>query len=232
MHSDLSRLPSVILETVHLSRAVGGQVLVDDVSIQVHAGDVLAIVGPSGAGKSSFLRLLNRLDEPTGGTVLLEGQDYRELMPQVLRRRVGMVMQLPYLFAGTVADNILFGPRQRDEELPRGQLESLLQRVGLAGYAGRNSDTLSVGEAQRVSLARTLANQPDLLLLDEPTSALDPGTRRDVEALICSIIRDQGLTCLIVTHDAEQAVRMADRAAVLDGGRLVRTGPAEEVVDA
>lgn len=232
MHSDLSRLPPVILETVHLSRAVGGQVLVDDVSIQVHAGDVLAIVGPSGAGKSSFLRLLNRLDEPTGGTVLLEGQDYRELMPQVLRRRVGMVMQLPYLFAGTVADNILFGPRQRDEELPRGQLESLLQRVGLAGYAGRSSDTLSVGEAQRVSLARTLANQPDLLLLDEPTSALDPATRRDVEALICGIIRDQGLTCLIVTHDIEQAARMAEQAMVLEAGRLVRSGPVEEVLDA
>ena len=102
----------------------------------------------------------------------------------------------------------------------------------MAGYAGRSSDTLSVGEAQRVSLARTLANQPDLLLLDEPTSALDPGTRQDVETLICSIVRDQGLTCLIVTHDIEQAVRMADQAMVLEAVRLVRSGPVEEVLDA
>jgi putative ABC transport system ATP-binding protein len=126
-----------------------------------------------------------------------------------------------------VADNIGCGPRQRGEELPRDELESALERVGLAGYAERSSGTLSVGEAQRVSLARTLANRPDVLLLDEPTSALDPGTRRDVEALICSIIRDQGLTCLIVTHNIEQAARMADQAMLLRAGRLVRLGPVE-----
>ena len=117
---------NVILETDHLSRVVGGKHLVDDVSIQVCKGDIVAIVGPSGAGKSSFLRLLNRLDEPTEGTVYLEGIDYRTLPPQDLRRRVSMVMQLPYLFPGTVADNARFGPRQRGEVLPKVTIEHLL----------------------------------------------------------------------------------------------------------
>ncbi len=98
------------LETDHLCRAVVGKVLVDDVSVQVRAGEVVAVVGPSGAGKSSFLRLLNRLDEPTGGTVRLDGRDYRELEPRDLRRRVGMVMQSANLFPGTVGENVAFGP--------------------------------------------------------------------------------------------------------------------------
>src|SRR3984893_292052 len=105
------------LEADRLSRAVVGKVLVDGVSVQVRTGEVMAVVGPSGAGKSSFLRLLNRLDEPTGGTVCLNGQDYRELAPQELRRCVGMVMQVAYLFPGTVAANVAFGPRQCGQRL-------------------------------------------------------------------------------------------------------------------
>ncbi len=106
---------AIALETKHLSRSLVGRVLVSDIS-----------VGPSGAGKSSFLRLLNRLDEPTRGTVCLNGQDYRELTPRELRRRVGMVMQTPYLFPGTVAANVAFGPRQRGERLRPEQIASLL----------------------------------------------------------------------------------------------------------
>lgn len=223
---------SVILETAHLSRVAGDQHLVNNISIQVQKGDIVAVVGPSGAGKSSFLRLLNRLDEPTDGTVFLEGIDYRTIPPQELRRRVGMVMQLPHLFPGTVADNIRFGPRQRGEELPLERIEWLLGRVGLAGYARRGVSNLSGGEAQRVSLARTLANSPEVLLLDEPTSALDEATQREVEDLINSIIHEQGLTCLIVTHDIHQTMRMATHAALLETGRLVRFGLMREVLDA
>jgi putative ABC transport system ATP-binding protein len=193
---------------------------------------VVAIVGPSGAGKSTFLRLLNRLDEPTEGTVLLEGVDYRSLLPQELRRRLGMVMQSPFLFPGTVAENIRFGPRQRDEELPDHEVGELLRRVGLEGYGERDVANLSGGEAQRVSLARTLANSPEVLLLDEPTSALDDATQGEVEELICGIISEQGLTCLIVTHDTAQARRMASQALVLEGGRRVAFGRIEEVLDA
>src|SRR5437588_102225 len=115
------------LETERLSRAVAERTLVSDVSVQVQPGEVLAVVGPSGAGKSSFLRLLNRLDEPTGGTVRLSGQDYRELPPRELRRRVGMVMQVAYLFPGTVAANIAFGPWQHGERHPAEQIAALLE---------------------------------------------------------------------------------------------------------
>jgi putative ABC transport system ATP-binding protein len=223
---------SVILRAQHLSRVINGKRLVDDVSVQIQKGTIVAIVGPSGAGQSSFLRLLNRLDEATSGTVWLEGIDYHTLAPQELRRRVGMVMQSPHLFPGTVAENIRFGPRQRGEELPQDTIVRLLERVGLAGYAERDVSNLSGGEAQRVSLARTLANSPEVLLLDEPTSALDEATQHDVEGLILGIIREQGLTCLLITHNTEQARRVATHVMVLEAGKLVRFGPVEEVLNA
>src|SRR5262249_32319702 len=140
-------------ETRQLCRAVGAKRLVDDISVEVGPGEVLAVVGSSGAGKSSFLRLLNRLDEPTGGSVLVDGTDYRALLPRDLRRRVGMVMQTAYLFTGSVAANIAFGPRQRGEVLAADEIDALLARVGLPGFAARDVSALSGGEAQRVSLA-------------------------------------------------------------------------------
>jgi putative ABC transport system ATP-binding protein len=142
------------LEARNLSRSIGGRVLVSDIGLQVKPGEVLAVVGPSGAGKSSFLRLLNRLDEPTGGTVFLDGHDYHAIPLRELRRRVGMVMQAAYLFPGTVAANIDFGPRQRGEQLSGEQIANLLERVGLPGYQARDVSNLSGGEAQRVSVAR------------------------------------------------------------------------------
>ena len=221
---------AITLETKHLSRSVVERVLVDDISMQVQRGEVLAIVGPSGAGKSSFLRLLNRLDEPTRGTVCLNGQDYRELAPRELRRRVGMVMQVAYLFPGTAAANVAFGPRQNGEKLSSEQVAALLERVGLPGYQERDVSNLSGGEAQRVSLARTLANAPEALLLDEPTSALDDVSARGIEALVLSIIRERRMTCVIVTHNTAQARRIADRTMILEAGRLVTVGPTKEVL--
>lgn len=221
---------STALETRNLSHAVVGRILVNDISMQVQSGEVLAVVGPSGAGKSSFLRLLNRLDEPTGGTVLVNGQDYREIMPRALRRRVGMVMQMAYLFPGTVAANVGFGPCQRGETLSPEQISTLLERVGLPGYQERDVSNLSGGEGQRVSLARTLANAPETLLLDEPTSALDDISARAIENLVLSIIRERRMTCVIVTHNTVQAHRIADRTMVLEAGKLVTIGPTKEVL--
>jgi putative ABC transport system ATP-binding protein len=218
------------LEAVHLSRAVTGKVLTSDISVRVQVGEVMAVVGPSGAGKSSFLRLLNRLDEPTDGTVRVNGQDYRELAPQELRRRVGMVMQVAYLFPGTVAENVAFGPLQRGERLLAEQIAALLQRVGLPGYQERDVSNLSGGEAQRVSLARTLANAPETLLLDEPTSALDESSARGIEDLVLDIIRERRMTCVIVTHNTAQARRIADRTLILEAGKLVTAGPTNEVL--
>jgi putative ABC transport system ATP-binding protein len=222
--------PVFALETRHLSRVVVERVLVGDVSVQVQTGEVLAVVGPSGAGKSSFLRLLNRLDEPTGGSVYLNGQDYREFAPRELRRRVGMVMQVAYLFPGTVAANVAFGPAQHGETLSAEQIAALLERVGLPGYQGRDVSNLSGGEAQRVSLARTLANTPEALLLDEPTSALDDVSARGIEELVMSIIRERRMTCVIVTHNTVQARRIADRTMILRAGKLVTIGSTKEIL--
>lgn len=221
-----------ILRTEHLTREVAGRRIVDDISIEVPQGDVLAIVGPSGAGKSSFLRLLNRLDEPTGGSFYVDGRDYREIPPRVLRRRLGMVMQTPFLFPGTVADNIRFGPRQQGEALTDAAIDQLLEQVGLPGFASRNVANLSGGEAQRAAFARCLANSPEVLLLDEPTSALDDTAKHGIEALVREIVQARRLTCLIVTHDTAQAARLAERVMVIEKGKLSRIGSLQEVFGA
>jgi ABC-type multidrug transport system ATPase subunit len=231
----MSALPSseaVVLRTEHLGRTIHDKILVQDANFEVRHGEVLAITGPSGSGKTSLLRLLNRLDEPTTGTVFVDGIDYRTIEPRELRRKLGMVTQRPYLFPGTVAENLRFGPAQRGQTLPPEAIEELLAQVGLKGYAGRDVANLSGGEAQRVSVARTLANSPLVLLLDEPTSALDDAAKLEVESTIQKVVRDQGLTCVMVTHDLAQASRLAGRALLLEGGRIVRAGPVEEVLHA
>jgi len=220
----------VVLRAEKLGRSVREKVLVMDASFEVRKGETLAIAGPSGSGKSSLLRLLNRLDEPTSGTVYLDGVDYRKIAPRELRRRVGMVTQRAYLFPGTVAENLRFGPRQRAEELNQSRIEELLAGVGLAGYGSRDVANLSGGEAQRVSFARTLANSPEGLVLDEPTSALDEDSKHGVEALIVQIGHAQGIPCVLVTHDMGQAARLAQRVLILEAGRIVRSGTVEEVL--
>jgi len=224
--------PGLILRAEKLGRTVPAKILVAEANFDVCKGETLAIVGPSGSGKTSLLRLLNRLDEPTNGTVYLQGVDYRQIAPRDLRRRVGMVMQRPYLFPGSVADNLQFGPRQRGEILSDERVEQLLAGVGLAGYRLRDVANLSGGEAQRVSFARSLANGPEVLLLDEPTSALDEDSKREVETIVQQVGREPGIPCVLVTHDAAQAVRLAQRALVLEGGRIVRSGAVEEVLGA
>lgn len=141
-----------------------------------------------------------------------------------------MIMQRAYLFPGTVADNVVFGPAQDGQTMRASEVEELLERVGLAGYAARDSKTLSGGEAQRVAVTRALANRPEVLLLDEPTSALDEGAKQSVESLLESLIRERGLTCVWVTHDAAQAARMADSVLLLDAGRVGHWGPASELL--
>jgi putative ABC transport system ATP-binding protein len=221
-----------VLRTENLTRTVKEKILVSDASFEVKAGEILALVGPSGAGKSSLLRLLNRLDEPTSGTVYVEEEDYRHMVARDLRRKLGMVMQRPYLFPGTVESNLQFGPRQRGQLLSQAEVESLLVRVGLEGYGSRDVANLSGGEAQRVSFARTLANTPSVLLLDEPTSALDEASKAEIESLILQIVKVNSLTCVVVTHDRAQAARLATRALVMEAGRIVREGLSREVLNA
>ncbi len=221
-----------ILRTENLSRRVGELWIVHDISLSVERGELLGVVGPSGSGKSSFLRLLNRLDETTSGTVLLDGQDYRLIEPRELRRRVGMVTQRPFLFLGGVTAKLRFGPSQRGEMLSDEEIASLLDRVGLPGFAARNVANLSGGEQQRVSLARALANKPEVLLLDEPTSALDEKARAGIEQLIRNLVSENCFTFVLVTHDLDQARRLCQRVAIIEAGRLVQVGMTEEVLRA
>lgn len=224
-----------LVECVNLSRELPAdppKQILTDISFTLGRGQVLAVLGPSGAGKSTLLRLLNRLDEPTAGSVLLNGIETRTITARELRRRVGMVMQRPYLFPGTVASNVCFGPRQNNTKLAAADVEALLSHVGLAGYAERDVHTLSGGEAQRVAITRALANNPEILLLDEPTSALDAAARQDVETLLERLIHERSLACVWVTHDAEQAARMADQVLFLRAGRVTAFGEAKELLHA
>jgi putative ABC transport system ATP-binding protein len=221
-----------ILETQHLSRFVLGKRLVEDISIQIERGEVFAVCGPSGSGKSSFLRLINRLDEPTAGSVILEGVEYSDIPPRDLRRKIGMVTQIPFLFPGTVADNVRFGPRQQGKDLSEQEIDLLLHQVGLTDHTRGDVNHLSGGEAQRVSLARALANAPRVLLLDEPTSALHDSAKQEIEELIRAVVKQNALTCLIVTHDSAQAKRMASRALLLKGGKMESIGPTKEILHA
>ncbi|MFH5797678.1 ATP-binding cassette domain-containing protein [Haladaptatus sp. CMAA 1911] len=218
------------LETERLTRVVAGDRIVDGVSISVSEGDVLAVLGPSGSGKSSLLRLLNRLDEPTEGTVFLDGTDYRDLPPREVRRRIGIVPQSPALRDGTVFENVTIGPRLRGETVGRETAEELLARMNLDGYADRDVSDLSGGEAQRVAIARTLITEPEVLLLDEPTSSLDSASEAKVETLLERLIHETDLTTVLVTHDDSQARRLADRVALLEDGRVESIGPVSEVM--
>jgi putative ABC transport system ATP-binding protein len=173
--------------------------ILDGVSLRIPAAGLTAIVGPSGSGKTTILRLLNRLDDPDDGEVLFDGRDVRSYDVLDLRRRVQYVGQVPVTFPGTVAENVGEG------------WEDLLPRVHLSPALGRRrADVLSVGEAQRMCLARSLARRPQSLLLDEPTSALDAGSKGEVERLVRSLA-DDGLTVVMVTHSGRQAAELADR---------------------
>lgn len=179
--------------------------IVAEFSAVIPAEGLTAMVGPSGAGKTTLLRLLNRLDDPDHGAVMLDGVDVRGYDVIALRRRVQHVGQVPVTFPGTVGDNVTVAATL--DPVERGDL---LERVGLpASIQDREADRLSVGEAQRLCLARALAMRPDVLVLDEPTSSLDAASKAGIEALVRSLA-DDGLTIVMVTHEARQAIELAD----------------------
>lgn len=205
------------LENVRVAR--GGGTVLAGVTVGIEDG-ATAITGPSGSGKSTLLRLLNRLADPDEGRVLLRGDDVRARDVLGLRREVGLVPQLPAPFPGTVAENVRYGPALLD----RGEAVDVDRLLGLAGldrsFASREAGRLSVGEQQRVMLARALALEPAILLLDEPTSALDETARDAVEDALGRLRRELGISLVVVTHDPAQAQRLADRVLRLEAGRL------------
>ena len=185
-----------------------------DVTLSIPAGST-AVLGPSGSGKSTLLRLLNRLADPDAGTVRFHGTDVRELDPLELRRRVGLVPQLPAPVPGTVADNVRVGPRLHGVDVDP------LPPVCLAGldesFLERDASRLSVGEQQRVMLARALALEPEVLLLDEPTASLDAAATTAVEDALTTL---PDISLVLVTHDPAQAGRLAEHTVRLRTGRV------------
>jgi putative ABC transport system ATP-binding protein len=215
------------LEDVTYSR--DGEVVLDMVSIRLPVGSS-CIAGPSGSGKSTLLRLLNRLADPDSGRVLYEGEDVRDRDPLALRREVALVPQLPALIDGSVHDNVAYGPRLAGRSF---DARACLELAGLdPDFEQRDSGKLSVGEQQRVMLARALALEPRVLLLDEPTSALDEEARDAVEATLTRLHARTAISSVLVTHDMDQARRLAGYVVRLDEGRVVSEGPVAEVLTA
>ena len=227
--------PPPALRVAHLSKRYGGQLILDDVSFEVAAGETLVLLGPSGCGKTTLLKTLNRLLEPDAGTIEINGRDVRRQRPEVLRRGIGYVIQqvglLPHL---TVAQNIglvpgLLGCPPADTAA---RTTALLDRLHLpaARFAGLLPAQLSGGQAQRVGLARALAADPPLVLLDEPFGALDPLTRAAVRRDFRELAELRRKTVVLVTHDVPEAFELADRILLLNEGRIQQLGAPRELL--
>jgi D-methionine transport system ATP-binding protein len=205
-------------------------------NLRVERGQVFGLIGHSGAGKSTLLRLINRLEEPSGGRILIDGEDVTALDADGLRRfrrQVGMIFQhFNLLSSKTVAANVAM-PLELAGELGRAEIDrrvaELLERVGLSEHANKYPAQLSGGQKQRVGIARALSTNPKILLCDEATSALDPQTTAQVLQLLAEINRELGLTIVLITHEMDVIRRVCDQVAVMDGGVIVEQGPVAQV---
>jgi putative ABC transport system ATP-binding protein len=219
--------PPVLFELRDVSFARGDRLVLDAGSAEIHGG-ATAIVGPSGSGKSTLLRLLNRLADPDAGTISYRERPLDAYDPLALRREVSLVPQLPALLEGTVGSNLRYAADLAGKELDAGRC---LGHAGLdPGFAERDVGKLSVGEQQRAMLARALTQEPAVLLLDEPTSALDHDARDAIEATLNRLRAELDISLIVVSHDPEQARRLAERAVRLESGRVVACGALEEAL--
>lgn len=212
----------------NISKSFGEKLVLDRIYADIPAGKIFTIIGPSGQGKTTLLRLINLLDTPSKGQIYLDDKSLHEHGQDItaLRRRMGMVFQTPISFRDTVFENIAVGLRYRhvsSEEITR-KVQEKLKEIGLSGYENRKARTLSGGEMQRVSLARVMITEPDLLLLDEPTANLDPISTTKIEELIKYYNREFGTTVIMSSHDLFQGQRMANIIAVMMSGRFIQIG--------
>lgn len=220
-----------LLQVEGLTQHRQGLQILKNVSLSCDSRQLTVLTGPSGGGKSTLLRLLNRLDEPTAGQVKLNGTDIQSLSPGQLRCQIAMVLQRPTMFAGSVLENLQSSFRLRGLPLPTADSVEIQQVVELCGIAvellPKNAERLSIGQQQRVCLARALVMSPQVLLLDEPTSALDRPSADRLGELLRRLCREQGLAVLMITHDLRLAERVADQVLFLSGGEIAEQGCTE-----
>ncbi len=221
------------IDALGVGKRFGDFEALHDVSLEVPEGSLTALLGPSGSGKSTLLRIVAGLEAPDSGAVLIDGADVTAARPQ--DRGIGFVFQHYAAFTHmTVRENVAFGLRIR--KLPKAEItarvDELLALVGLAAWASQRPHQLSGGQRQRMALARALAVQPRVLLLDEPFGALDATVRAELRAWLRRLHDEQGVTTVLVTHDQEEAMEVADRIAVMHAGRIEQVGSPREVYDA
>ena len=209
-----------------------GFVAVDDVSLSIRKGEIFALLGASGCGKSTLLRMLAGFEKPTAGEIILDGQSMNNIPPY--DQAVNMMFQSYALFPHmTVEQNVAFGPNQKKmpkDEVAR-RVEEMLALVQMSKFAKRKPHQLSGGQQQRVALARAVATSPKLLLLDEPMAALDKKLRSQMQIELVNIVERLNVTCIMVTHDQEEAMTMAHRVAVMDAGRIRQVGTPDEIYE-
>ncbi|MFZ2296555.1 MAG: polyamine ABC transporter ATP-binding protein [Polaromonas sp.] len=220
------------LRTELLVKRFDGVVAVDEVSLSISKGEIFALLGSSGCGKSTLLRMLAGFEKPTSGAVMLNGVDIASFPPY--ERPINMMFQSYALFPHlNIWDNIAFGLKR--EGMPKAQIqtrvEEMLNLVQMTALAKRKPHQLSGGQQQRVALARSLAKKPQLLLLDEPLGALDRKLRERTQFELVNIIESVGVTCVMVTHDQEEAMTMASRIAVMSHGRVLQVGTPREIYE-
>jgi putrescine transport system ATP-binding protein len=220
------------LRIVDVRKEFDGFVAVEDTNLNIRKGEIFALLGGSGCGKSTLLRCLAGFERPTSGKIYLDGQLMNDLPPY--ERPINMMFQSYALFPHmTVAQNIAFGPKQ--DGMPRAQIEQrvaeMLKLVQMEKYAKRKPHQLSGGQQQRVALARSLAKGPKLLLLDEPMGALDKKLRSQMQLELVNIIEKSGVTCVMVTHDQEEAMTMATRIALMETGRIRQVATPDEIYE-
>lgn len=222
-----------LVEFRNVTKRFGATVAVDQLSLSIHQREFFALLGPSGCGKTTLMRMLAGFEQPGEGEILLDGADITAVPPH--RRPVNMMFQSYALFPHlNVGDNIAYGLRR--DGLPKveiaARVDAMLGRVRLRGMEKRRPDQLSGGQLQRVALARALVKQPKLLLLDEPLGALDKKLREETQYELMDLQADLGLTFMVVTHDQDEAMTMADRMAVMDHGRLLQIAPPDLIYEA
>ena len=227
-----SNPPKPLLEIKGLTKSFDGHVAVDGLDLTINQGELFALLGASGCGKSTLLRMLAGFEQPSAGQIILDGEDLAEIPPY--RRPVNMMFQSYALFPHmTVADNIAFGLKQ--DGMPRQEInetvKQMLELVHMSDYAKRKPHQLSGGQKQRVALARSLAKKPKLLLLDEPMGALDKNLREKMQLEVVDILERVGVTCVMVTHDQEEAMTMASRMAIMNKGQFVQIGSPESIYE-